>query len=143
MGEFRQMTERAGIESLMEYLIYGAETGRIPIKDDGKDAYQKRIEAAFEELFDGLEQIFPSASRDNDELYSAVLDFSITHQETYTAIGFLAGLRFCTDLQKACHSVDSGKIQSAIKKAVPEPDGSVTVEMGDGSRFEIQRREDA
>ena len=143
MGELRELTERAGIENLMEYIIYGAETGRIPIKDDGKDAYQKRIDAAFEELFDGLKQVFPSASRNNDTLYSVVLDFSIAHQETYTAMGFLAGLRFCTDLRKACCSVDGSKIQSAIKKAVPEPDGSVTVEMGDGSRFEIQRREDA
>ena len=109
----------------------------------GKDAYQKRIDAAFEELFDGLKQVFPSASKDNDTLYSAVLDFSIVHQETYTAMGFLAGLRFCTDLRKACCSVGGSKIQSAIKKAVLEPDGSVTVEMGDGSRFEIRRREDA
>lgn len=53
MGELREVTERAGIENLMEYIIYGAETGRIPIKDDGKDIYQKRIDAAFEELFDG------------------------------------------------------------------------------------------
>lgn len=143
MGELKQMTERMGFEGFMEYLMYGGETGRIPAADDGKDAYQKRIDAAFEELFDGLKQIFPSASRNNDTLYSAVLDFSIAHQETYTAMGFLAGLRFCTDLRKACCSVDGSKIQSAIKKAVPEPDGSVTVEMGDGSRFEIRCREDA
>lgn len=143
MGELKQMTERMGFEGFMEYLMYGGETGRIPAVDDGKDAYQKRIDAAFEELFDGLKQIFPSASRNNDTLYSAMLDFSIAHQETYTAMGFLAGLRFCTDLRKACCSVDGSKIQSAIKKAVTEPDGSVTVEMGDGSRFEIRRREDA
>lgn len=124
----------------MEYIIYGAETGRIPIKDDGKDAYQKRIDATFEDLFDGLKQVFPSASRNNDTLYSAVLDFSIAHQETYTAMGFLAGLRFCSDLRKACCSVDDSKIQSAIKKAVPEPDGLVAVEMGDGSQFEIRCR---
>lgn len=143
MGELKQMTDRIGFEGFMEYLMYGGETDRISAADDGKDAYQKRIDAAFEELFDGLKQIFPSASRNNDTLYSAVLDFSIAHQETYTAMGFLAGLRFCTDLQKACCSVDGSKIQSAIKKAVPEPDGAVTVEMGDGSRFEIRRREDA
>lgn len=143
MGELRELTERAGIENLMEYIRYGAETGRIPIKDDGKDAYQKRIDAAFEDLFDGLKQVFPSASRNNDTLYSAVLDFSIAHQETYTAMGFLAGLRFCSDLRKACCSVDDSKIQSAIKKAVPEPDGLVAVEMGDGSQFEIRCRQDA
>ena len=109
----------------------------------GKDAYQKRIDAAFEELFDGLKQIFPSASKDNDALYSTVLDFSIAHQETYTAMGFLAGLRFCTDLQKACSSVGDDKIQSAIKKAVPEQGGVITVEMGDGSQLEIRHREGA
>ncbi len=105
--------------------------------------YQKRIDAAFEELFDGLKQIFPSASKDNDALYSTVLDFSIAHQETYTAMGFLAGLRFCTDLQKACSSVGDDKIQSAIKKAVPEQGGVITVEMGDGSQLEIRHREGA
>lgn len=140
MGELKQMTERIGFEGFMEYLMYGGETDRISAADDGKDAYQKRIDAAFEELFDGLKQIFPSASRDNDALYSAVLDFSIAHQETYTAMGFLAGLRFCMDLRKACCSVDGSKIQSVIEKTVPEPDGSVMVEMGDGSWFEIRRR---
>lgn len=143
MGELKQITDRIGFEGLMEYLIYGVETGHTFVDDDGKDAYQKRIDAAFEELFDGLKHVFPSASRNNDTLYSVVLDFSIAHQETYTVMGFLAGLRFCTDLQKACCSIDGSKIQSAIKKAVPEPDGSVAVEMGDGSRFEIRRREDA
>ena len=119
----------------------GSPLHKIPAEDDGKDVYQERIDAAFEELFDGLKQIFPSASRDNDTLYSAVLNFSIAAQETYTVMGFLAGLRFCTDLRKACCSVDGSKIQSAIKKAVPEPDGSVTAPMGDGSRFEIRRRD--
>lgn len=143
MGELRQMTERAGMESFMEYIIYGEETSRIPIKDDGKDAYQKRIDAAFEELFDGLKRIFPSASRDNDALYSAVLDFSMAHQETYTVMGFLAGLRFCTDMQKACRSIGGDKIQSAVKRAVPEQGGAVMVEMGDGSLLEIRCREEA
>ena len=142
MGELRQMTERAGMESFMEYIIYGEETSRIPIKDDGKDAYQKRIDAVFEELFDRLKQIFPSADRDNDALYSAVLEFSMTHQETYTAMGFLAGLRFCKDMQEACRSLDRDKIQSVIKNTLPERGGSVTVEMADGSLFEIRRKEE-
>ncbi|MCI8449451.1 MAG: hypothetical protein HFH30_13930 [Eubacterium sp.] len=143
MGELKQMTDRIGFEGFMEYLMYGGETDCILVTDDGKDVYQKRIDAAFEELFDGLKQIFPSASRDNDALYSTVLDFSIAHQETYTAMGFLAGLRFCMDLRKACSSVGGDKIQSAIKKAVPEQGGVIAVEMGDGSQLEIRRREDA
>jgi len=142
MGELKQMTERIGFESFMEYLIYGVESGRIPAGDGGKDAYQKRVDAAFEEFFDGLKQIFPSASRDNDTLYSAVLDFSMAHQETYTIMGFLAGLRFCIDLQKACSSIGGDKIQSIVKSAAPEQGGAVMVEMGDGSRLEIRRRED-
>ncbi len=99
MGELIQMTDRIGFEGFMEYLIYGGETDRMPVRYEGKDAYQKRIDAAFEELFDGLKRIFPSAGRDNDALYSAVLDFSMAHQEAYTTMGFLAGLRFCTDMQ--------------------------------------------
>ncbi len=142
MGELKQMTERIGFESFMEYLIYGVESGRIPVGDGGKDAYQKRVDAAFEEFFDGLKKIFPSASRDNDTLYSVVLDFSMAHQETYTVMGFLAGLRFCTDLQKACSSIGGDKVQSIVKGAAPEQGGAVMVEMGDGSRLEIRRRED-
>ena len=143
MGELKQMTERIGFEGFMEYLIYGGETDRMPVRDEGKDAYQKRIDAAFEELFDGLKRIFPSASRDNDALYSAVLDFSMAHQESYTVMGFLAGLRFCTDLQKASRSIGGDKIQSTVKRAVPEQGGAVMVEMGDGSLLEIRRREEA
>ena len=136
------MTERIGFEGFMEYLIYGGETDRMPVRDEGKDAYQKRIDAAFEELFDGLKRIFPSAGRDNDALYSAVLDFSMAHQEAYTVMGFLAGLRFCTDLQKACRSIGGDKIRSTVKRAVPEHGGAVMVEMGDGSLLEIRRRDE-
>ena len=143
MGELRQMTERIGFEGFMEYLIYGGDTDCMPVRNEGKDAYQKRIDAAFEELFDGLKRIFPSASRDNDALYSAVLDFSMAHQDTYTVMGFLAGLRFCTDMQKACRSIGGDKIQSAVKRAVPEQGGAVMVEMGDGSLLEIRCREEA
>lgn len=142
MGELKQMMERAGFESFMEYLIYGAETDHIPVRDEGKDTYQKRIDAAFEELFDRMKCIFPSSGRDRDDLYSAVLDFSIVHQETYTVMGFLAGLRFYADLQKACYSKGGDKIQSVVKRIGTEGDGTAIVEMNDGSLFEIRFRKE-
>ena len=62
MGELKQMTERIGFEGFIEYLMYGGETGRIPAADDGKDAYQKRIDAAFEELFDAFCDVVKEAT---------------------------------------------------------------------------------
>lgn len=141
MGELKQLMGRAGMDALMEFLICGGETDRIPEEDEEKDAYQERINAAFEGLFDGLGHLFRLAARDSDELCSLAAEFSAVHQEVYTEMGFLAGFRFCWELQEAWRNLGDGGMQSVVKRIVPEPGGTVMAELRDGSLLEIRRRE--
>lgn len=138
MDEFTQMQERVKMDNMMDYLIYGNVADPIYRESARGNIYRKRIDEAFDVLFEKLERMFPSAGRDNDELYSALLRFSMTHQETYTEMGFLTGFRFCTNLQEACRKLGDGRMPSAVKDPVLKKDGACVVELDDGSQLEIK-----
>ena len=82
MSEFSDMLERVKIDEVIAYLMYGADS---IVEHFG--TYEERIKDAYDEIFDKLEKMFPSASRHNDNLYNAVLDFSIVHNEVYLLWG--------------------------------------------------------
>lgn len=73
MSEFKEMQERGEVKNILGYLMYGIEDTDIEVGD----TYQRRIDNAHEKIFSTLEQMFPNASRHNDDLCHAVMDFSI------------------------------------------------------------------
>ena len=141
MSEFSQMQKRLKLDNMMNYLIYGCTADLADGEPVKKDLYQKRIDQAFDKLFQELNHMFPSASRDCDELYSAVLHFAMAHQEVYTEMGFLAGCRFWGDLQRAGSNIGKTGMQSIVKEVVFQKDGAHFVEMEDGSLFEVKSRQ--
>ena len=62
MDGYKGIMERAGVDSMMAYLADGDETG---IRSSGKDSYQKQVDAAFELMFDRLDQGLKESCRDN------------------------------------------------------------------------------
>lgn len=95
MDGFKGIMERAGLDSLMAYLADGDETC---IRYSEKDSYQKQVDAAFEHMFDRLDQELKGSCRDNEEICSAVSDFSSVCQDAYFKAGLVAGFQLCKNL---------------------------------------------
>lgn len=112
MSEFSEMFERVKLGNIVEFLMYGT-------KDYDKEkteAYQSRIDHAFETIFETLERMYPSASRHNNELLGAVMDFSATNNEVYLEMGLIIGFQIYKTLEQNYQKVGAADIQSIIKK---------------------------
>lgn len=114
MNGFKRIMERAGVDSMMAYLADGDETG---IQCREKDVYQKQVDAAFEHMFDSLDQELKNSCRDNQEICSAVSDFSSVCQDAYFKAGLIAGFQLCKNLDmEYLNMKEDGMIKSIIER---------------------------
>lgn len=111
MSAFSDLQERVSLNNLVAYLMYGPEA---EIENSG--TYEERIKQSYDKIFADLGELFPSASRQNDDLCNAVLDFSITHNEVYFEMGLLIGFQLYKMLDDKHHNIDLTSLQSIIKK---------------------------
>lgn len=111
MSEFSEMMERIQFNDLIAYLMYGTESG---LEHTG--TYEERIKGSYDKLFETLENLFPSADRKNDELYGAVLDFSITHNEVYLEMGLVIGFQLYKIFEQGSQNMGLTGLQAIIKK---------------------------
>lgn len=113
MSEFSDMLERVKLSSIIGYLMYGTENSVV----EDKGTYEERIENAYDKIFKTLENMFPSANKENEELFGAVMDFSITHNEVYLEMGIIVGVQMYKNLEQQNY-LDLANIQKIIKDTV-------------------------
>lgn len=113
MSEFSDMLERVKLNSIIGYLMYGTEDTVI----EDKGTYEERIENAYDKIFETLEDMYPSANKQNDKLFGAVMDFSITHNEVYLEMGIIVGIQMYKNLEQQQY-LNLTNIQKIIKDTV-------------------------
>lgn len=86
MSELTDMLQRSNLHNIISFIISGTDCEPSEYNAD-------QIKNSFDTLFDHLEQMFPSASRENEELFSAINEFSSAHQQAYLYMGVLIGLK--------------------------------------------------
>ena len=100
-------------ESPFTYLADGDE---MHTQRSKKDSYQKQVDDAFEHMFDRLDQELKASCRDNQEICSAVSDFSFVCQDVYFKAGLVAGFQLYKNLNMEYLDMKGdGIIQSIIK----------------------------
>jgi hypothetical protein len=79
---------------------------------DGTESNEKRmcdydntIENSCKDFFDKLEQILPDADRNNDELFGAVADLVVTHDDIFLEVGIVVGFNLYKSLELAYHKL--------------------------------------
>lgn len=113
MSEFSNMLERIKLDSIIGYLMYGTEDAEI----DNKGTYEERIENAYDKIFKTLENMFPSANKQNEELFEVVMEFSLIHTEVYLEMGVIVGIQVCKNLLHKNLDLPN-HVQEMIKKIV-------------------------
>lgn len=111
MSEFTDMLERVKLDDMIAYLIFGTES-----KVENSGTYEERIKVSYDKIFIALKEMFPSANRRNDDLYGAVMDFSITHSEVYLEMGLIIGFQLYKNLDQQYQSFELTGLQSIINK---------------------------
>jgi hypothetical protein len=111
MSEFTEMLERIRLDNLIAHIMYGPESDI-----EKGDNYANIIESSYDIIFEKLEKLYSGADRKDDELYSAVMDFSIIHSEVYLGIGLLIGFNLHKNLEEGFKNLEIQDIQSTIAK---------------------------
>lgn len=122
MSEFSEMLERVKLDDMIAYLIWGTDS-----KIEHIGTYEGRIKESYDKIFIALEEMFPDANRQDDGLYGAILDFSITHSEVYLEMGLILGFQLCKNLEQKYQSFELTGLQSIINK-----NGFADMEMENG-----------
>lgn len=111
MSEFSEMLERVKLDDMIAYLIWGTDS-----KIEHIGTYEGRIKESYDKIFIALEEMFPFANRQDDGLYGAILDFSITHSEVYLEMGLILGFQLCKNLEQKFQCLELTGLQSIINK---------------------------
>lgn len=112
MNEFENLLNHIKLDKLIGYLMYGTEDAII----ERGESYQDRLKAAYEKLINSLEQIFPTADRQKEDLSRAVMDFSIIHNEVYLEMGLLIGFQLCQNMNKAYQNLKKEDIENILNR---------------------------
>jgi hypothetical protein len=111
MSEFTDMLVRINVDNLLSYLIFGSDS---KIKHLG--TYEERIQESYNKIFATFEEMFPSVNRQNNDLYGAVMDFSITHNEVYLEMGLIIGFQLFKNMEQKNQNIDLAGMQAIINK---------------------------
>ena len=83
MEELNRMIRKMKVENLARYLMYDVEVDVEETAD-----YEQDLKESYEIFFQKLEDMYPEASRQDDELFRLVTNFAVKHEN----ISFKAGM---------------------------------------------------
>lgn len=98
MAQFNEILERIKTECMVDYLLTGTTN---KVKKEHATTYNERINAAYEQFLNAIEQLVPDANKENDELLFLIADFFTKVTDIYMEIGLLTGLQFTKNLDHA------------------------------------------
>lgn len=86
-NEIEEILSKANLKSILSFLQYEADTDKM----DEYNSYGQRLIESVDELFKQLKKIFPTADKENEILFNAIMDFAEIHNNIYFEIGILVG----------------------------------------------------
>ena len=92
-----EILERLNLENLTKYILYGHD--EVEIFNDRPDLdYNARLDYAFGQYCKEIKEKFPVADMDKESAFLMVTDMLTLHDEIYTEIGLLAGIKLAMQL---------------------------------------------
>ena len=95
MEELNRMIRKMKVENLARYLMYDVETDVEETVD-----YEKDLQESYEVLFQKLEDMYPEASRQDDELFRLVTDFAVKHENISFKAGMFIGFQIYKNMEE-------------------------------------------
>lgn len=113
MYELNSILKRSKFENFMAYLI-----SEIGDNEEVLDNYDILIDQSYDIFFDGLEEMYPDASRDDDKLFDIVCNFISTHDDIFFEAGTLVGFQLYKGFESKYQNHKSSDIPSLLKNKI-------------------------
>lgn len=87
----------------------GGMNGTHSLTDDAE------MEASYDRLFTTIEELYPEADREDDELFHAVAEFASTHDNAFFRTGVIVGFRLYKELEEGYGKLEESDIPAALE----------------------------
>ena len=95
MEELNRMIRKMKVENLARYLMYDVEVDVEEIAD-----YEQDLKESYEIFFQKLEDMYPEASRQDDELFRLVTNFAVKHENISFKAGMFIGFQIYKNMEE-------------------------------------------
>lgn len=95
MEELNRMIRKMKVENLARYLMYDVEVDVEETAD-----YEQDLKESYEIFFQKLEDMYPEASRQDDELFRLVTDFAVKHENISFKAGMFIGFQIYKNMEE-------------------------------------------
>ena len=95
MEELNRMIRKMKVENLARYLMYDVEADVEETVD-----YEQDLNESYEVFFQKLEDMYPEASRQDDELFRLVTDFAVKHENISFKAGMFIGFQIYKNMEE-------------------------------------------
>ena len=112
MSELEEILKNASLGNLISYLIYEAES-----QGEILENCEEKIEDSYEKIFSGLESMYEEADRDDDQLFSVILDFASVHDDVYFEAGVLIGVQLIKNLEHGYEKYSKETLENILRKS--------------------------
>lgn len=123
MEELNRMIRKMKVENLTRYLMYDVETDAEETVD-----YEQDLKESYEIFFQKLEDMYPEASRQDDELFRLVTDFAVKHENISFKAGMFIGFQIYKNMEEGYrgHTADSlSALASFLKEEIADKEVSL------------------
>lgn len=72
--------------------------------------FSQEIENSYQQIFEKLEKMYPSATRNDNSLFDVIADFSAVHKEVFFQMGLILGFYLSRDLEKGYEELKNSGI---------------------------------
>lgn len=123
MEELNRMIRKMKVENLARYLMYDVETDVEKTVD-----YEQDLKESYEIFFQKLEDMYPEASRQDDELFRLVTDFAVKHENISFKAGMFIGFQIYKNMEEGYrgHTADSlSALASFLKEEIADKEISL------------------
>ena len=101
MESFNKILQRLKLDHISDYVLTGTET-----EAERNGTFQERLELVYNNFLNSLEDLFPSANRNNNELISSIATLIGEYSSVYLEAGILVGIQFCKNLEESYRKFD-------------------------------------
>ncbi len=112
------MARKIKVQNLARYLMYGVETDIEEIED-----YERDLEESYETFYKKLEDMYPGADRQDDDLFRLVTDFAVIHEDLSFKAGMYIGFQIYKNMEKGYQEHMDASL-SILESLLKEDDGA-------------------
>lgn len=111
MGRLSDVRSRGSLNRILSYMTSEGCEG-----SDEPEACDTALEESYDRFFTAIEELYPQADRQNDDLFHAVSQFAAIHDNACFRTGVIVGFRLYKELEEGYSELSGTDLPAALER---------------------------